>query len=119
MVDVGQSALPVEPFTPVSGETRPIDNGLMAAVIQSRDLHPVPGPWDVLFIDKGRQDGVAVGDVFEAVEMKADVDMAPRQLALLRVLHVRNRSATVQVVSMNDIGLEEGAPVRLIRKIGS
>ena len=43
----------------------PISDGVHGHIIQSRDRQDLKGPLDVVFIDRGREDGVASGDVFE------------------------------------------------------
>ncbi|HVH10475.1 MAG TPA: LysM peptidoglycan-binding domain-containing protein, partial [Gemmatimonadales bacterium] len=62
----GQYALPLEPFKD-PGLVRPIrvERGLEGTVIAQRDVHEVTGPQQIIFINRGRADGVTPGDVFQ------------------------------------------------------
>src|SRR5262249_52200615 len=88
--------LPLEPFkNPGSVEPVPIENGPVGKVISIRDLHEVPGQQDWVFIDVGREAGVALGDVFEIYQKRDPnaVGGAPAQkVAVIQIAHVRRRS---------------------------
>ncbi len=117
----GQVTIPLEPFhdpgftTPV-----PVDNGLTAKIIAPRDIHPVPNQQNIMFIDAGRAQGVALGDLFEVWEpLSAARGETQQAVALLQVVHVRERSASGFIVQIYQPGIETGQPVRLIRKMPS
>lgn len=123
-IRAGQLVLLVEPF-PDPGTVRPlaVEDGIRARFLASRDNQILKGPLDVLFLDKGRQDGVALGDVYELHATPArrggvpsDVD---EQLATVRVVHVGDRSATARVVGVNAPDIEEGTPARQTAKLPS
>jgi hypothetical protein len=117
----GQVAIPVEPYRDASnGSTVPIENGMTGLIVATRDQNSVPNQHEVMFVDKGRADGVALGDVFEAFEVREDFPgTGGRTLARLTVVHVRENSATAQVTQIRDIGFGTGTSVRMVRRAGS
>src|SRR6266699_3325307 len=62
----GQLAMALEPFRN-PGEVRPtpVEKGMTGQLLAQRDPHPIAGAQQYYFIDKGRRDGVSLGDVFE------------------------------------------------------
>lgn len=120
----GQYVLPVEPFT--AGGTRqavPVSDGVQAHVVGG-PLHQVlRGPQDVLFLDKGRQDGVAAGDIFEirrSESRRADgVVAAPDVLAMVQVVHVGERTATVRIMTLATPLIADGSESRQVARLPS
>lgn len=117
----GQVTLPLEPFhdpgftTPV-----PVENGLTARIIAPRDIHPVPNQQNIMFLDAGRTQGVALGDLFQVWEpLSAARGETQQPVALLQVVHLRERSASALIVQIYQPGIQPGQPVRLIRKMPS
>jgi len=115
----GQVAIPLEPFrdpgfvTPV-----PVENGLTASVIETRDIHPVPNQQNIVFIDAGRAQGIVLGDVFEVREHpQATHGDVPERVALMQIVHVRDRSASGFITQIYQPGIQPGQPVRLVRKM--
>lgn len=117
----GQVTIPLEPFhDPGLVEPVPVENGLAAKIIVPRDLHPVANQQNIVFIDAGRTQGVALGDLFEVWEPLSQARGETQQaVALLQVVHVRERSASGFVVQIYQPGLQSGHAVRLIRKMPS
>lgn len=116
----GQFALPLEPFhNPGDVLPVPIENGATGEIIDVRDIHSVRQQQDIVFINLGRLDGVSLGDVFEVfTEQKDDQLLGGEEpIALISIVHVRNRSASGFVVNVMDLGVDKGAPVRLVRKM--
>jgi hypothetical protein len=119
-----QSVLLVEPF-PDPGEVRalPIENGIEARFLASRDNQILKGPLDFVFLDKGRQEGVALGDIFELYASPADrggVESDIEEImATVRVVHVGDRSATARVLGVNAPDIEKGTPARQTAKLPS
>jgi len=115
----GNVAMPLEPFRdPGMTAPVPVENGMSASVIEMRDIHPVPNQQNIVFIDAGRSQGVVLGDVFLVVE---PLDMAQAEVqdpvALLQIVHVRDRSASGFILQVYQPGIQPGQPVRLIRKM--
>ncbi len=120
----GHVALPIEPFNDPGDITPiPVQNGAIGEIIAVRDLSQVPGQHDIVFIDLGRADGVVLGDLFEVLirpeEGSPFVDAPPASVGLLQIVHVRDRSASGFVITVTDLGIRGGAPVRLVRKMPS
>ena len=118
-----QAAMPLEPFrnTGTAGPV-PIENGLTGRVIVGRDLAQLQGQQSIIFIDKGRDDGVSLGDIFEVLRPNppgSSPEAPLKQIAVLQIVHVRQRSASGVVTQIGDVGMGPGSPVRLIRKMSS
>jgi len=118
----GHLALPLEPFKD-PGEVRPtpVDGGLEGVVIAERDLHVLAGPQQIVFINRGRAEGVSAGDVFEVFRPAAGVPgTASEQMqVVLQIVHTRDRSASGLILNVGHPKLVPGMPVRLIRKMPS
>lgn len=116
----GQVAMPLEPFRdPGLVVPVPVENGMQGTILESRDRNVVPGQQDIMFIDLGRNDGVALGDLFVAIAPAA-LPTAPAEiLAYLQIVHVRERSASGMLTFINDAGVAPGVTVRLFRKMPS
>ena len=115
----GRVSLPLSAYRDPGG-ARParIENGMRGSIIAQRDLHPVPALSDVVFIDRGRVDGIVPGDVFEVLVPSPNPDVPPRRrVAVIEIVHVNERSASAMLSRIFDIGVRADAPVRLIRKM--
>jgi hypothetical protein len=116
----GQRALPLEPFvdpgmvTPV-----PVSNGLAGELVARRHQDPVAGQQDIVFIDKGRQDGVVLGDVFSVMRPSDEQGVAPQMVGTIQIVHVRDHTATGLLIGVYDLGIDAGASVQLARKMPS
>ncbi len=114
----GQVALPLEPFRDRGGVGPvPIENGMRGSIIAVRNLHPLAGLLEVVFIDRGRRDGIVPGDVFEVIVEDEGSDFPARSVGTLLVVHVRQRSASVMIMALEGVDVRPGAIVRLIRKM--
>ncbi len=120
----GQVALPTEPFRdPGNIVPVPVENGAMGQIIELRDLSAIAGQQDIVFVDLGRSDGVVPGDVFEILRARSQddpfADTPLEQLGIMHVVFVRERSASAVLTHISGLGIEPGAPVRLILKMPS
>jgi LysM domain-containing protein len=118
----GSLALPLEPFKdPGAVRPAPVEQGLEGHLIAMRDEHVLASVQQVLFIDKGRSDGVAMGDVFEAYRpASGEVGARSEEVRVqLLVVHMREHTASVIVIGMSNPALGSGMPVRLIKKMPS
>lgn len=118
----GNLALPLEPFKD-PGAVRPaaVDQGLEGHLIAMRDEHVLASVQQVLFIDKGRADGVALGDVFEAYRPASGAVGARSEevRVQLLVVHTREHTSSVIVIGVSNPALGSSMPVRLIKKMPS
>jgi LysM repeat protein len=112
-------ALPLEPFKD-PGEARPtaVTEGLKGGVIGQRDMHTIAISQQVIFINRGRVDGVVPGDVFQVYTGQAG---APSEevRAVVEIVHTREHSCSGLILTLKNPQLIPGLPVRLIRKMPS
>jgi LysM repeat protein len=120
----GLTTLPAEKFTD-PGAVKPVAVGdvLQAQVVGWPGRREIKGAGNVLFLDKGRQDGVAPGDVFEVRrEARVTRDDAVRiaePMATLQVVHVRDHSATTRVIGVISPDISAGATAHQVAKLPS
>jgi len=118
----GTVALPLEPFKD-PGEVRPadVDQGLQGHLIEMRDQHVLATVQQVVFLDKGRADGVTLGDVFEAYRpASGEVGARSEEVRVqLLVAHTREHTSSAIVIGMSNPQVIPGMPVRLIKKMPS
>lgn len=118
----GQLAMALEPFRD-PGEVRPapVERGLTGQLLAPRDPHPIAGAQQFYFIDKGRRDGVTLGDVFEVFKPAQGYAGAASEevRAVMMIVHTREKSATGLLLQITNPALERGMPVRLIKKMPS
>jgi hypothetical protein len=118
----GQLAMPLEPFRdPGQVRPTPIEQGLVGSLLASRDDRVIAGAQQYFFIDKGRRDGITLGDVFEVYKPAQGLAGSPSEQvrAVLMIVHTRERSATGLLLQIVHPGLDRGLPVRLIKKMPS
>jgi len=117
-----QLAMPLEPFRdPGQVRPTPVEKGLTGKLLDPRDPHSLAGAQQYFFIDKGRRDGVTLGDVFEVFKpAQGYAGSASEEVrAVMMIVHTRERSATGLLLQISHPGLDRGLPVRLIKKMPS
>ncbi len=123
-VYIGQVSLPLERFTP-GGDQRavPVANGIEADVIQARTADFLTEQQSVLFLNKGREDGVAPGDVFEVMrtpEERYDAAATIAQpMAKLQIVRVGDHTSTGLVVHVYQSNVRPGNHARQVAKLPS
>jgi len=121
-VHENQLAMPLEPFRdPGQVRPTPVEKGLTGKLLDPRDPHSLAGAQQYFFIDKGRRDGVTLGDVFEVFKpAQGYAGSASEEVrAVMMIVHTRERSATGLLLQISHPGLDRGLPVRLIKKMPS
>jgi hypothetical protein len=114
---VGDVVMPLMPVPEIgSGAPTPVDGGPEGQILQFIDREAMYGTTDLGFIDVGGAQGVRIGDEF-AVYVSAGSGLPPTQVAVVRAVHVGDRTATVRVLSVNSTALREGLPIRMIRRM--
>lgn len=122
MIEEGAYAVPLEEFPGlVELPPRPVESGPTGRLIGFEVDQPAPAPRDRAFIDLGREDGIEVGDELVVIrpERRAPqggVMLPEEPVARVRVVRVAERSATVQIIRLEQASLRPGLPVRLVAK---
>lgn len=119
--EVGLLAVPLDPFPEaVILAPREAVEGPIGQLIEFEEPQPIPSITDRAFIDLGRADGVEVGDevlVFlpeRSAGRGYDTRLPAEPVARMRVVRVTERTATVQVVSLEQASLRPGLPVQVV-----
>jgi len=121
----GQSVMPAEKFSdPGAKEYASVADGLEGRVLVSRDARELRHPQEVLFIDIGRTAGVSPGDLFHArrtagPQDKTEANAVDEVMAVLQVINVRGRTATVKVLNVVSPDIKPGTRVKQIAKLPS
>jgi hypothetical protein len=69
-----------------------------------------------MFIDRGRNDGVALGDVFAVIRFRAG-GAAPDTVGFLQIVHRREQTSSGILMFIHDIDIGVDSPVQLFRKM--
>ena len=118
----GQLVLPAEHFNDAgSARAVAIADGVQVRLLGSPIPRPLKKPQDVLFIDKGRTDGVAPGDIIDLrrTEKGSGEHVVPEVIATLQVVHVGERTATTRIIAVTSPNLRPGTEGRQIAKLPS
>ena len=118
------SLLPAEKFVDL-GTARPeaVSQGVEASVIGWPGRRELKGAGVVLFLDKGKRDGVSLGDVFEirrAAGLHRDGMITVNDvMATVQVVHVRERTSTIRVVGVSSPDVPVGTHAVQVAKLPS
>jgi LysM repeat protein len=118
----GQGVLPLEQFG-VAGNARavPVGEGVRARLLGGSGRQDLKVPQMVVFLDKGRQAGVAPGDLFEIRRRPERLDDGTVRvddvMATLQVVHVRDHTATARVLNVISPDIPEGTEARQVAKL--
>jgi hypothetical protein len=99
----GMKILPAEQFNERPGiRSQPVADGIEGTIIAFRAKDVLRGLGDIVFVDKGSRDGMAIGDILEArrtIEPRDKMPVViPEVVARLQVIHVSEGTATTRVV---------------------
>jgi hypothetical protein len=99
----------------------PVVQGLEGLVIAQRDYHILAAPQQVIFINRGRADGVVPGDVFEVYRPASGAPGTGSEQVrvVIEIVHTREHSASGLVLNVNHPDILPGMPARLVRKMPS
>jgi len=119
----GQRTMKVQPFTYTSqARSVPVENGIEGRVIRTRDENVVTQMQSVLFIDKGADDGVRLGDVFQVYAVHQDdatgaaIEM---DQAMILIVNTRSHTSTGIVVGLSRGDIGSQSLVRQVRRMPS
>ena len=119
-----QRVLPTESFSGGSGARAvAVADGVRGSLLGGRGRQELKEPQMVVFLDKGREQGVAPGDVFEVrrrPRRMADGTLRVNEvMATLQVVHVRDRTATALVLNVMSPDIPPGSDVLQVAKLPS
>jgi hypothetical protein len=120
----GQRVLPAESFTQgVGRHAVPVADGVRGAMIGGLGRQELKEPQMVVFINKGREDGVAAGDLFEVrrrPQRLSDGTVRVNELmATLQIVHVRDHTATGVMINVISPDIPAGTDVLQVAKLPS
>jgi LysM repeat protein len=120
----GQRVLPIESFSAGAGRRAvPVSDGVRGTLIGGLGRQELKEPQMVVFINKGREDGVAPGDLFEVRRRPQhfpDGTIRVNELmATLQIVHVRDRTATGLVLNVISPDIPPGTDVLQVAKLPS
>jgi LysM repeat protein len=121
----GQRVLPAEKFTPSANEARavPVTEGVRATFLGGPGRQDMKAPQMVVFLDKGREEGVAPGDLFEirrtARRLPDGRQLVDDVMATLQVVHVRDHTATARLLNILSPDIAPGTGARQVAKLPS
>ena len=118
----GQSVLPLEKFGDHgSAKAAPVSDGVRATLLGGSGRQDLKVPQMVVFLDKGRKDGVAPGDLFEVRRRPESLNDGSIRIddvmATLQVVHVRERSATARLLGIVSPDIPPGSEARQVAKL--
>jgi LysM domain-containing protein len=120
----GQLTLPAEKFAaPGEQHAVPVADGVKATLLGGNGRQDLKAPQMVVFLDKGRAEGVAPGDVFElrrrAQPLPDGTQLVNDVMATLQIVHVREHTATARVLNVLSPDIAPGTDARQIAKLPS
>lgn len=120
----GQRTLPLESFNAGGGSRAvPVSDGVRGSLIGGLGRQVLKEPQMVVFINKGREDGVAPGDLFEVrrrPERTSDGLIRINELmATMQIVHVRDHTATGILLNVISPDIPSGTDVMQVAKLPS
>ena len=102
-----------------SARPEPTDSGVTGQVIATRRGGEIASVQDVLYIDRGADDGVHLGDIFHITTAPERQGAAARDQADAIVVHARAKTATLVVLQVSQPDIRPGAAARQVRRMPS
>jgi hypothetical protein len=120
----GQQVLPIESFSAGAGRRAvPVSDGVRGSLIGGMGRQELKEPQMIVFINKGREDGVAPGDLFEVrrrpQRLPDGMIRVNELMATLQIVHVRDRTATGLVLNVISPDIPPGTDVLQVAKLPS
>jgi hypothetical protein len=118
----GQRTLPLESFNAgAGGRAVPVSDGVRATMVGGLGRQDLKEPQMVVFINKGREDGVSPGDLFEVRRRPgrtADGLIRVNELmATMQIVHVRDHTATGLLLTVVSPDIPPGTDVMQVAKL--
>jgi len=117
----GQSLIKVAPFIfPRNARAEDVTDGVAGEVVGLRNAREVLGLQDVLFLNRGAEEGVRLGDVFAiTATVRTDNGSVEQDKGRALVVNTREHTATVVLVEIYRPDIGAGAAARQIRRMPS
>jgi hypothetical protein len=107
----------VPPYGLLPGvQAQPVTSNLMATIKGFSQVRSVYSFGDVAFLDVGEDEGVTLGDEFMAL-MNSGEGWTGEEGARLQVVRVDGNGSSARVIVQNDLILEPGVELRLVKKM--
>lgn len=121
-IRIGQVALPLERFTPGgTGQAVPVSDGIQAEVVTARSEAILKEMQSVIYLDKGRADGVTPGDVFElwstATGRWDAATTVAEPIGRVQIVRVGEHTSSGLVVRLNFANIPPGTRARQVAKL--
>src|SRR5262249_56870911 len=105
------------------GRAQPDNKRVTGVVLAQGEARELKHPATFLFISVGKKDGVSRGDLFEVrrdpERRDSGVESVDEPMALMQVVHVRERSATVKIINVMSPDIRPGTRVKQVAKLPS
>jgi LysM repeat protein len=120
----GQRTLPIESFNSgARSRAVPVSDGVRGSLIGGLGRQDLKEPQMIVFINKGREEGVAPGDLFEVRRRPTrlpDGSVRVNELmATMQIVHVRDHTATGVLISVVSPDIAPGSDVMQVAKLPS
>lgn len=119
----GQWLLPLEKF-PGNTNARavPVTDGIRGKILGWPRVEYIKLPQGYVYIDKGKQDGVALGDIWEAQRAPGGIAsngtvLTTEMMATIQIVNVREHSATGLITNVKYAMFGVGTPVVQVAKL--
>ncbi len=94
-IDIGDRLDTYQDFEPPLAPETPRRPDISGYIVETRGLKTLNAFGDVLYLDKGAQDGINVGDVFDVALIKKG--LPKRTIGMIQVISVREKTATAVI----------------------
>jgi LysM repeat protein len=122
-VIMGQEVMKVQPFVNSSNQrAQPVTGGIEGHVIRLRNDHTVAQIQNVFFIDKGANDGVRLGDIFQIYGLRVDAERGgsvEQDQGRAIIVSTRAGTSSAVIVELHGGGSWTNSLVRQIRRMPS
>lgn len=117
-LDLGAPLLKIDPFHYDSNaRSQAVENGVVGQVLATQRGDELSSVQDVLFIDRGADDGVHLGDIFHITAASGSSDELVRDQADALVVHTRAKTATIIVLQVSQPDIRPGATAQQVRRL--
>ena len=122
-INDGQEIIAVQPFVNSSSvRAEPVSNGITGDVIVSRDNNEVSQLQDILFIDKGANQGLKLGDIVQLFMVRGDTTTGTtveQDQGRAIIVNTRSNTATALIVELYRSDVGPWSKFRQVRRMPS